>query len=82
MCCNIDDDKGFIRRFVGSDRKKLGAEKLERATATAITNLESFWVLGVVEQYEGFEEVLKRLLDPEEKHGQLWKRYSEKHVNS
>lgn len=82
MCRAIGVDKGFIRRFVGSDRKRLGAQKLERATKTAMENLESFWVVGVVEQYAGFEEVLKRLLDPEGKHGELWKQYSDKHVNS
>lgn len=40
--------------------------------ATAIENLNEFWVVGVVEQYKGFVEVLRRTLDPGMKHGDLW----------
>ena len=39
---------------------------------TAIENLNTFFVVGVVEQYRGFVEVLKRSLDPEAKHRDLW----------
>lgn len=73
---------GFIRRFVGLDRKTLKGEALEQATATAIVNMEAFWVVGVVEQYTGFEAVLRHLLDPEEKHGPLWKKYASQKYNS
>lgn len=40
--------------------------------ATAIENINTFWVVGVVEQYKGFVEVLKHSLDPEQKHEELW----------
>lgn len=39
---------------------------------TAIENLNTFWVVGVVEQYRGFVEVLKRSMDPDQKHEELW----------
>lgn len=40
---------------------------------TAVDNLNTFFVVGVVEQYEGFIEVLRRSLDPSEEHPALWK---------
>lgn len=40
---------------------------------TAVSNLNTFYVVGVVEQYRGFIEVLKRSLDPVEEHPLLWK---------
>jgi len=39
---------------------------------TAVTNLNTFFVVGVVEQYRGFIEVLKHSLDPAVKHPSLW----------
>ena len=39
---------------------------------TAVDNLNTFYVVGVVEQYKGFIEVLKRSLDPTEEHPELW----------
>lgn len=42
-------------------------------TQTAVDHLNTFYIVGVVEQYQGFIEVLKRTLDPEVKHPQLWK---------
>lgn len=36
---------------------------------------------GVVEQFAGFQEVLKRSLDPERKHQDLWDEYSKKKYN-
>ncbi|CAN0233370.1 unnamed protein product, partial [Ectocarpus fasciculatus] len=39
---------------------------------TAVDHLNTFYVVGVVEQYQGFIEVLKRTLDPEEAHPKLW----------
>ena len=41
-------------------------------TASAIEHLNTFFVVGVVEQYRGFIEVLKFTLDPEVKHPELW----------
>lgn len=41
---------------------------------SATENLQTFYVVGVVEQYEGFIEVLKHALDQEqEDHSSLWK---------
>lgn len=42
-------------------------------TATAVEDLKSFFVVGVVEQYGGFIEVLKRTLDPFAEYASLWK---------
>lgn len=39
---------------------------------TAVDHLNTFYVVGVVEQYKGFIEVLKRTLDPDENHAKLW----------
>lgn len=35
-------------------------------------HLNTFWVVGVVEQYAGFVEVLKHSLDPELRHPDVW----------
>lgn len=51
-------------------------ESLELATKTAIENLEAFWLVGVVENYTGFMEIFKRILDPKARHKQLWWNYS------
>ena len=64
------------------DQPSLRGEGLEKAAAEAAANMESFWVVGVVEQYAGFEEVLRRLLDPEGKYGILWEEYASRHMNS
>ncbi|CAM9368037.1 unnamed protein product [Ascophyllum nodosum] len=77
-----DQVTGFIRRFVGADRRELHGEGLERAARVAMENLEKLWVVGVVEQYSGFEEVLKRLLDPRGKHVKLWRQYAVRRYNS
>lgn len=47
----------------------------------AIANLEKFWLVGVVEQYAGFAEVLQRLVDPLVKHSELWEKYSVRRAN-
>lgn len=75
-------EEGFIRRLVGVDRRLLYGESLEKAAIDAIENLENIWVVGVVEQYSGFEEVLKRLLDPEGKHEKLWQKYAKERYNT
>lgn len=73
---------GYIRRFVGVDRGKLFENGLEAAADEAIRNLETFWIVGVVEQYPGFEKVLQRSLDAEGKHTQLWNLYAKRQYNS
>lgn len=77
FCCCV----GFIRRFAGEDSKQLHGEKLVLATEAAINNLGTFWIVGVVEQYPGFLEVLKRSLDPSEKHPEHWDEYGVSQYN-
>lgn len=68
---------------MGADRNTiLGNEALEAATAQALKNLERFWIVGVVEQYEGLLEVWRRSLDPGDKHGRLWNKYASRQYNS
>lgn len=50
-------------------------------TTTAVEDLKSFYVVGVVEQYEGFIEVLKKTLDPEAEYSSLWKAATEVRKN-
>lgn len=64
------------RRFVRIERTQLRS-----MTASAIEDLKSFFVVGVVEQYEGFIEVLKKTLDPEAKYSSLWKAATEVRKN-
>ena len=40
--------------------------------ASAVEHLNTFWVVGVVENYAGYIEVLKYSLDPQLKHTELW----------
>ena len=40
---------------------------------TAVDHLNTFYVVGVVEQYHGFIEVLRRSLDPTDANPSLWK---------
>ncbi|CAM9368643.1 unnamed protein product [Ascophyllum nodosum] len=73
-------DIGFIRRFLEDGDHPFqfiptDASSLQQAqdlAASAIEHLNTFFVVGVVEQYSGFIEVLKLTLDPEVKHPELW----------
>lgn len=47
-----------------------------------MANMDTFWVVGVVEQYQGFLEVLIRLLDPKGEHAKLWKTYAVRRYNT
>lgn len=38
----------------------------------AVENLQSCWLVGVVEQYAGLLEVLRRLIDPGDDYPLLW----------
>eukprot|EP00752_Nemacystus_decipiens_P011563 g10268.t1 len=73
---------GFIFRLVGKRKKLLRGELLEAAAAEAVRNLDSFWIVGVVEQYAGFEEVLRRILDPSNNHADVWDVYSTHQFNT
>lgn len=48
----------------------------------AVKNLETFWVVGVVEQYEGLLEVLQTLMDPEYRYPAVWAEAHERQENS
>lgn len=48
----------------------------------AIQHLETFWVVGVVEQYDGLLEVLHRLMDPYNFFPDLWKESHTRKENS
>eukprot|EP00752_Nemacystus_decipiens_P011564 g10269.t1 len=77
-----DQRGGFIFRLTGDDKRTLHGDVLVDATYDAMRNLEKFWVVGVVEQYAGFLEVLRRLLDPDKKRQKLWDKYARKRLNS
>eukprot|EP00752_Nemacystus_decipiens_P011565 g10270.t1 len=73
---------GFIRRFAGVPRRVWFKDGLEAGAEDAIRNLETFWIVGVVEQYRGFERVLQASIDPIGNHAGLWNRYAEVQYNS
>ena len=50
-------------------------------TRDAVENLSTFFLVGVVEQMEGFLEVLKLSLDPELKYPAVWKAATEAKEN-
>eukprot|EP00904_Undaria_pinnatifida_P011790 jgi/Undpi1/7741/HiC_scaffold_23.g10214.m1 len=73
-------DIGFIRRFLDADtagKIKPGQihspDEYQEMASTAIHHLNRFWVLGIVEQFEGLVEVLKYSLDPGVKHEGFWR---------
>lgn len=41
-------------------------------TRAAVEHLGTFFVVGVVEQYDGFIDVLRRTMDPGLEHPSLW----------
>ena len=42
----------------------LATKTLNEAAESAIRNLDTFWMVGVVEQYQGFMAVLQTMMDP------------------
>ena len=52
-------------------------EQIVAMTRDAVKNLSTFFLVGVVEQMEGFLEVLKLSLDPELKYPAVWKAATE-----
>lgn len=66
---------------MGEHQRLTRGEALEATTTEALANLDSFWLVGIVEQYAGFEDVLKRLLDPSGKQTELWKTYATSRSN-
>lgn len=43
---------------------KLGPKPLEIAAQEAKDHLDTFWLVGVIEQYKGFMAVLQAMMDP------------------
>lgn len=46
--------------------KVLETKTLTEAVDESIANLDTFWLVGVIEQYDGFMAVLRRMLDPDD----------------
>lgn len=70
---------GFLHRFVG--RTVMTPSDIRYATVEGSANLKTFWLVGVVEQYEGFIAVLRTLLDPLNRHADIWNAHTEKKLN-
>eukprot|EP00904_Undaria_pinnatifida_P010711 jgi/Undpi1/6770/HiC_scaffold_21.g09249.m1 len=71
---------GYIYRLV--EAKGLGKRTLSEAAEAAMRNLDTFWLVGVVEQYGGFMAVLQGMMDPSKRHRALWKNYSVEKYNA
>ncbi|CAM9176307.1 unnamed protein product, partial [Hapterophycus canaliculatus] len=71
---------GFLHRLVG--HRVLTSEEIRQATVEAAKNLNSFWLVGVMEQYAGFISVIRALLDPSEVHADLWRPHFKKKLNA
>lgn len=70
---------GYLHRLVG--REVMTTAEMRQATIDGAQNLEEFWLVGVVEQYQGFVSVMRALLDPSNTHGDLWNPHLEKKLN-
>ncbi|CAM9993373.1 unnamed protein product [Ectocarpus fasciculatus] len=68
---------GYLHRLVG--RSVVTNAEIREATVEGARNLNSFWLVGVVEQYGGFVTVLRALLDPDGLHEDLWRPQLEEH---
>lgn len=51
------------------------------ATVEGSVNMRSFFLVGVVEQYNGFITVLRALVDPSDNHAEMWDSYLKKQLN-
>lgn len=71
---------GYLHRLVG--RSVSTTEEIREATVEAAYNLDTFWLVGVVEQYEGFITVLQHLLDPWDLHPDLWREHLGQKLNA
>ncbi|CAN0468300.1 unnamed protein product, partial [Phaeothamnion confervicola] len=61
---------GFVWRLSGTIHISPG--RLAAEADAAATNLAGFWLVGVVEQYDGFVAALGAGLDPAGRHPELW----------
>ncbi|CAM9243072.1 unnamed protein product [Ascophyllum nodosum] len=70
---------GFLHRFVG--RSVITSQDVRQATVEGAANMKTFMLVGVIEQYVGFVSVLRALVDPSDKHAEMWDSYIEKRLN-
>lgn len=71
---------GFLHRLVGHTVDT--EDEVRESTVQAAYNLNSFWLVGVVEQYHGFITVLEHLLDTKHRHPDLWSDHLGKKMNA
>lgn len=71
---------GFLHRLVG--HSVWTSDEIRDATVEGAKNLNSFWLVGVMEQYAGFISVLRALLDPYGVHADLWMPHFKKKLNA
>ncbi|CAM9260670.1 unnamed protein product [Ectocarpus fasciculatus] len=73
---------GFIYRLVdpvqanSTQEDGLGGKTLSAGAQEAKDNLDTFWLVGVIEQYQGFMAVLQAMMDPNKSERDMWKRYA------
>lgn len=70
---------GYLHRLVGRD--VMTTAEMRQATVEGAQNLREFWLVGVVEQYQGFVSVMRTLLDPSNAHADLWTPHLEHKLN-
>lgn len=70
---------GYLHRLVG--REVMTTAEMRQATVEGAQNLGEFWLVGVVEQYQGFVSVMRALLDPANAHADLWSPHLEHKLN-
>ncbi|CBJ27709.1 expressed unknown protein [Ectocarpus siliculosus] len=73
---------GFIYRLVdpvqanSTQEGLVGGKTLSAGAQEAKDNLDTFWLVGVIEQYQGFMAVLQAMMDPNKSERDMWKRYA------
>lgn len=71
---------GFLHRLVGRSVKTTA--EIREATVEGANNLQTFWLVGVVEQYTGFVSVMKALLDSSNVYVDLWEPHLKHKLNA
>lgn len=71
---------GFLHRLVG--RRIRTTAEIREATVEGAYNLQTFWLVGVMEQYTGFVSVMRTLLDSSNVHADLWEPHIKHKLNA
>lgn len=71
---------GFLHRLVGRSVKT--SAEIRLATVEGAINLQTFWLVGVVEQYTGFISVMRALIDSSNAHADLWEPHFKHKLNA